>query len=465
MILHLTRRIAERGPALSLVLLALGCGSSTLETEPPPTLVSNQESLCTEASVECINAGVAVEDIDGVHVIYKQVPGDPIVSLRILFGATDYDYTPRGFHARRIARVLLDWRGANGIESTEWERLWANMGGAFWAFNTFDYAGIAARAPRTHWDTMWDYVISAVHAPPVTAPDWAITQTTAGYDSELDKPSSAATLGAWNQIFEGHPYNSDRDHFDELAEVNEDDLRDVWANWLTRGNVTLIVVGDVPMDELRQRVTEGLTILGDEVPASEPPQLSPVEATATVTSYPESTTWYVSSTFAAPRVGDPDWPALYLGARVLSDRLFEEVREKRGLVYTIASYLTTMRVGYGRVTFTTDRLSETLPVVREVIDNLRNEPPTLEEVDAQRNRYRTSFLSSSATNDGLATILSTYHLVADDRLIADTQFERLAEVTPEDVSDAIDAYLHTMQLAAAGAGEELTPEDLLTLSP
>jgi zinc protease len=445
-----------------LALLAYGCGDTI---DDPPVLTAGTESMCTESSEACINAGVEVADLGGVHLIHKQVKGDPIVSLRVLFSATDFDNSPRGVHARRIVRTLLDWRGPDGVESRDWERAWATMGGAFWTFSNVDYAGVAAHVPRTYWEVMWDDVVRALDAPPVDSPDWAITQAQAGYDSELDSPSNAAAFGAWGQIFEGHPYNANRDHLDALAEVTSGDLSEVWAQWRTRGNITVVVVGDVPTDALRARVTAAFGDLDNDVQATDPAPLTPIAASATVTEYPGTATWYVSSTFAAPSIADPDWAALYLATRVLSDRLFEEVREKRGLVYTIASYLTSMRVGYGRLTFSTDRPSETLPVVREVIDELRTVPPTQEEVDAQRNRYRTSFLGSSATNDGLATILSTYHIVGGDRRIADTQFDRLAEVTPQDVSDALDAYFHGLQLAAAGDGEALTADDLLTLSP
>ena len=448
---------------LALALLHAGCGDT--DVFEPPLLTAGTESMCTESSASCINAGVETLDVGGVHLIHKRVIGDPIVSVRVLFSATEFDYTPRGTHARRIVRTLLNWRGPDGIEADEWARAWANIGGGFWTFSNVDYAGLGAHAPRTHWETMWDYLANAIDAPPVDSPEWAITQTELGYASELDAPASGAAIDAWNQLFEGHAYNASRDHRDALGDVTSEDLSETWEQWLTRGNVTVVVVGDVPTDMLQQKVAAAFSSLVDEVRPGEPEPLTSHPATASVTSYPGSATWYVSSTFVAPSIADPDWAALYLATRVLSDRLFEEVRDKRGLAYTISAYLTSMRVGYGRLTFSTDRPSETLPVVREVIDELRLNPPTKAEVDAQRNRYRTSFLASSATNDGLATILADYHLVAGDRLIADAQFERLADVTPQDLSNALDTYFHGLQLAAAGDGEALTPEALLTLSP
>ena len=450
---------------LTLALLHAGCGDGDPPPPAPPLLTAGTESMCAESSTSCINAGVDSVDIGGVHLIHKRVAGDPIVSVRVLFSATEFDYTPRGTHARQIVRTLLDWRGPDGIEADDWARSWADIGGALWTLSNVDYAGLGAHSPRPHWETMWDYLANAIAAPPVDSPGWAITQAELGYASELDTASAAASIDSWNQLFDGHAYNASRDHRDALGDVTSDDLRETWAQWLTPGNVTVIVVGDVPRDALERKVAATFGAITGDLTPGEAGSLASLPATASVTTYPGSATWYVSSTFVAPTIADPDWAALYLATRVLSDRLFEEVREKRGLAYTIYSYLTSMRVGYGRLTFSTDRPSETLPIVREVIDDLRMNPPTQAEVDAQRNRYRTSFLSSAATNDGLASILSTYHLVADDRLLADAQFDRLADVTPEDVSNALDTYFHGLQLAAAGDGEALDPEDLLTLSP
>ncbi len=421
--------------------------------------------MCTESSTSCINAGVKATDIGGVHLIHKIVEGDPIVSVKVLFSATDFDYTPAGAHARRVARTLLDWRGPNSVESAEWARAWTEIGGAFWTFLGLDYAGVGAHSPQPHWETMWDYLADAINDPPVESPEWAISQIQAGDEAELDDPAAAAAIDAWNHLFENHSYNTPRETRDALAEVIAADISETWSQWRTRGNVTVVVVGDVPTEALREKVASAFGNVTTNAIPGEPETLAPLPATASVRTYPGSATWYVSSTFVAPNIADPDWAPLYLATRVLSDRLFEEVREKRGLAYTIYAYLTSMRVGYGRLTFSTDRPAETLPVVREVIDELRANPPTQAEVDAQLSRYRTSFLTSSATNDGLASILGDYRLVAGDRLLADEQFDRLGEVTPQDVSDALDAYFHGLQLAAAGDGEALTPEDLLTLSP
>ena len=86
---------------------------------------------------------------------------------------------------------------------------------------------------------------------------------------------------------------------------------------------------------------------------------------------------------------DPDYvPAVVvnhiLGGGVFSARLFKEVREKRGLAYSVYSQLAALAhsaIFSGGTSTKNERAAESLAVIEAEIDKLASEGPTEEELD------------------------------------------------------------------------------------
>ena len=95
--------------------------------------------------------------------------------------------------------------------------------------------------------------------------------------------------------------------------------------------------------------------------------------------------------FGLPGIGhhDPDFAAAtvvnhILGGGVFSARLFKEVREKRGLAYSVYSQLATLAhaaIFSGGTSTKNERAAESLAVIEAEIDKLATEGPTEEELD------------------------------------------------------------------------------------
>ena len=106
---------------------------------------------------------------------------------------------------------------------------------------------------------------------------------------------------------------------------------------------------------------------------------------------------------------DPEYFAAYLmnhmlGGGTFSSRLFEEVREKRGLVYGISSYIvnfdhaTALMIGTGTAP---DKAEETLAIIRDEVRRMAEEGPTEDELreakDYVLGAYAINNLDSSSS--------------------------------------------------------------------
>lgn len=97
-----------------------------------------------------------------------------------------------------------------------------------------------------------------------------------------------------------------------------------------------------------------------------------------------------------------------LGGGVFSSRLFREVREKRGLAYSVSSYLAPLAHGplHGGGTSTkNERVAESLEVIEEQINGLAKEGPTEQELATAKNYLIGSFALRFDTSAKLASQL------------------------------------------------------------
>ena len=112
--------------------------------------------------------------------------------------------------------------------------------------------------------------------------------------------------------------------------------------------------------------------------------------------------------------GDPDYFPLYVGNHVLGggglvSRLFEEVREKRGLSYSVSSYFSPMEQD-GPYLFSlqtrNDQVNDAMAVMRETLqDYVENGPTEKELIDSKKN-ITGSFPLGIASNSDILDYLN-----------------------------------------------------------
>jgi zinc protease len=128
----------------------------------------------------------------------------------------------------------------------------------------------------------------------------------------------------------------------------------------------------------------------------------------------------------------PDFFAAYLmnhilGGGTFTSRLFDEVREKRGLAYGVDSSLVTHEYSSGLVISTatrSDRAAETLAVIRETVRRMAEEGPTEAELAAAKKYIIGSYALNNldSSNAIAATLLS----LQEERLGIDYMDRRTA---------------------------------------
>src|SRR5205814_591278 len=148
-------------------------------------------------------------------------------------------------------------------------------------------------------------------------------------------------------------------------------------------------------------------------------------------------------TFGGPgfRRSGPDFMAGYivnliLGAGGLSSRLYREVREKRGLAYSIYESLLWMErsaLFIGNTGTRADRAGETVDAIEKEVRRIAEEGPTEKELDEAKSYLKGSQMLALDTSSKLAQAMLQYQL---DKLPIDYIEKRNALVDAVTLDDA-----------------------------
>lgn len=270
------------------------------------------------------------------------------------------------------------------------------------------------------------------------------TQVLVGIERGLSDPDTLASLLWWKTMLPDHAYGRRTTGTSaSVKAINRDDLAGFASGALARDNLVVAVVGDVRPPELMKLVDGAFAGLPakavlndvDEVAASPAAQGQTLLLSKPV---PQSVALFGQMGI---KRDDPDFiPAFVMnyivGGGGFSARLTEEVREKRGLAYSVYSALYPLnRAGflYGEVSTENSRLGQSLSLIKGEFARLVKEGVSEEELNDAKTYLTGSYPLRFDSDSDIAAQLLAIQL---DRLGIDYVDKRnglIMAVTKEDI--------------------------------
>ena len=272
---------------------------------------------------------------------------------------------------------------------------------------------------------------------------------------------------AWaRQAYPDHPYGRPTEGTDEsIASISAADLKSYAGNNFARSNLKIAVVGAIDASALGRLLDDIFGGLPEE------PEL---RETAAIALSNQGTTEIIKMAVPQSVVlaglpgilrNDPDYvPAFVmnhiLGGGTFSSKLMTEVREKRGLAYSVSSHLSSHdRAGAIIAQFATKNESagEALDVTRQQMKLIAEHGVTEEELRDAKSFLTGSYPLRFDTNGKIATQLLGIQLENLGKDYPDTRNEKVNAVTTQDIERVAKQLLDTQNMMVAIVGE---PENL-----
>jgi len=227
-------------------------------------------------------------------------------------------------------------------------------------------------------------------------------------------PTEMSRLRWWQTAFADHPYGRPvNGTLESLPTITGNDLRAYTRRVLARDNLKVAVVGDIDAEAVKvmlDRVFGALPAKAELDPVATVPPHGLGQRVVIQLDVPQAVVTFGGAGIARK---DPDFIAAYLvnhilGGGAFSSRLYQEVREKRGLAYSVYDSLVWLNhsaLFLGATATRADRAGETLDVIEKEIHRLAEEGPTDVELAKAKAYLNGSFALNLDSSAKIASLL------------------------------------------------------------
>ena len=231
---------------------------------------------------------------------------------------------------------------------------------------------------------------------------------------ETTSPTDIASQRWWETAFEGHPYGRPVNGTSEtVSSISIADLKSYAHRVLARQNLKIAVVGDIDAETLKVLLDRTFGALPEKPELYSIANVAPrglgrrIEVSLDV---PQTVV-----DFGGPGIArqDPDFMAAYLINHILGggstdSRLYQEVREKRGLAYSVSDSLVWLdhaAVMLGGTATRADRAGETVDLIEKEIRHFAEDGPTAGELVEAKRYLNSAFVLNLDSSTKIAALL------------------------------------------------------------
>ena len=416
------------------------------------TLVLATALLAVARLSEAQQSGVTEFTVAGVRVIFKPVSANEIIAVRLYLRGGSANLTPQSAGIERFAGELAR-RGTERFSADAFAALAARTGTQIGVEAGHDFTVFTLRTVRDSWNDAWDLFTQAALHPTFPADQFALVrdQLLSLMRQRADNPGPQLTYLADSVFYAGHTYALDPEGSEAaLGALTRDDLVRWHGERFTKENLLLVVVGNVARADLEARIAAAfgpLPARGGTARRPGPYTARPADVMVVPRRLPTN---YVMGLYVAPARSDADDAAANVGIRILSERLFEEVRTKRNLSYAVGAGLHADRVNAGTLLVFTTEPDTALKVMRHEVERLAAEPIPPNRLAETVNVFLTNYLMGQEANMSQASDLGAFEMVGGGWRRAGSFPDRVRAVTPADVQRIARRYLRNVRFVVIG---------------
>ncbi len=403
---------------------------------------------------------------NGARVFFVPIRQLPMVDIKLVFdGGSARDQSLPGL--ARFTNSMLE-EGAGAYDADAIAEHLAALGAELSTDSARDMASVSLRVlsePKVR-DRAVELLGLIVGKPTLTseAVQRVRGQLLVDLREEQQSPADLASRAFYSVTFNDHPYALPPTGTEEsLNAIRMADLQQFHHRYYVSRNVVVVIVGDLERSHAERLAARVVAQLPEGESAAQVPTAPAVEvAISRSIAFPSVQTHIFMGQPAISRLHD-DYYALYVGNHILGGAnlvslLFEEIRERRGLAYSVGSFVAPMRAEgpyIMRLQTRSEKAKEAADLMRTLLVRFMQEGPTAEQLAAAKKNITGGFplrIDSNRNILGYVAEIGFYGLPLD---YLDTFNERIEAITIDDVRRAFARHIHPQRLVTVTVGTGL----------
>jgi zinc protease len=418
--------------------------------------------------------GMKIERVvsaDGIEVWLMEDHSLPVISLSLLFrGGAALD--PAGKEGLASMTAGLIDEGAGDLDSRAFQQRLADLAITLRFNASLDTFEGSLRTLTENRDEAFSLLRMALNAPrfddePVTR---VRNQILTGLAMAESDPAQIADKVWFRAAFPDHPYGRPSEGTKAgVTAVTADDLRSFVKRRFGRDHLIIGVAGDITADELAPLLHSAFGSLPEHAASFEVPDTQVASSGVIVVEedIPQSTVRFGENGI---KRDDPDYFAAQLlnytlGGGGFSSRLTKEVREKRGLAYSVYSNIQPMAQGglvSGGVGTDNTKVIESLDLIREEWRRMAEDGVSEDELKDSKTYLTGAFPLRLTSTGRIASMLATLQYLGLGIDYLDRREELIHSVTLDDTRRVAYRLLHADDLLVVVVGK---PEGVTATRP
>ena len=406
------------------------------------------------AALFLVSSGAAALDIhdwtteNGVRVLFVESHDLPMVDARLTFKAgSSRDGGLPGI-SRLVNALLVE--GTGDFDAEQIAQTFESTGAQLGHSSLRDMAWVSLRTlsdPALRDKTVDLFArVAALPSFPADAIERDRTAMLLGLAERKKNISNVVEDTFFREVYDGHAYRIGSHGTEQsLKAITRDDLNSFHSSHYVGRNANLALVGDLTLDQARAYAT-ALTRYLKPGQAADPVaglDLSPA-AGKTIKVQFDATQTHILLGMPTLSRHDQDYFALYVGNHILggsgfSSRLMQEIREDRGLVYSVYSFFLPMESsGPFQMALQTsnDNAEEAMQLLSELLLKFIKEGPSEQELEHARNNITGGFPLKIDSNKKIVDYLALMGFYDMPLDYLDTFNDQILAVSLDDIRDA-----------------------------
>ncbi len=404
----------------------------------------------------------------GLQLVTESMPEAHSVAIGFWVGAGSRDESDERAGASHFLEHLL-FKGTEARSAAAIAEAIDEVGGDCNAFTTKEYTTFYIRLLAEHLPLGLD-ILSDIMWEPALRPSDVDAERSVILDEILMHADEPAELAGerWGQaLFPEHPLGRDTlGDAETVSATSPSDIREFFTEHYRPGNIVVAVAGNCRHDEVAVAVEERFRGPGGGArPRRVPPRVPQVPLV--VVTRPTEQAHVVLGVRSVSVHDDSRWAHALLNHTLgggFSSRLFQKIREERGLAYSVGSE----RAAYDDagslaivVGTAPDYVDEVLRIASDELERLAEGGVTDRELAVAKGNLRAEVLLSAEDSGARMSRIGSSLLVRGEVLSVETILSRVESVGPTEVKEAAGAVAGAPKtLCAVGPFGEAAFDDV-----